>query len=273
MHFFFFDDSKQNKPGRTKMGSLVAIGGVAIKKENVNKLEKEINNICTAAGFPRDEKFKWSPGKELWMRDNLTGEYRENFYFAVLEKIKEHNGTAFVVIEDTKCSCATGAKSHEEDAVRLFLERVEIYLQRTNSDGIVISDRPGGDRKDEDKFLSNCLETIESGTTYIKPECIALNVLSANSKYIRLLQAADLITACTLAYVSGEVTFSPKIFEKIKPLFDSDKDRIGGVGLKIHPDFKYANLYHWLLGDTHFVRFNTGFPLPFAGRPYNKSPN
>lgn len=255
------------------MGSLVAIGGVAIKKENVNLLEKEINNICTSAGFPRDEKFKWSPGKELWMRNNLTRERRENFYFEVLEKIKERSGTAFVVIEDTSFKCATDAKCHEEDAVRLFLERVEIYLKRTQTDGIVISDRPGGGRKDEDKFLSNCLETIEAGTAYIKPDCIALNVLSANSKYIRLLQAADLITACTLAFVSGETTFSPKFFKKIIPLFDSEKDRIGGVGLKIHPDFKYANLYHWLLGDTHFVRFNTGVPLPLLGRPYNKSPD
>ena len=124
-----------------------------------------------------------------------------------------------------------------------------------------------------EKDLTNCLETIEAGTTYIKPDCIALNVLSANSKYIRLLQAADLVTSCTLALVSGENTFSPKVFEKIKPLFDSEKDRIGGVGLKIHPDFKYANLYHWLVGDTHFVRSNAGIPLPLSGRPYSKSPN
>jgi hypothetical protein len=51
-------------------------------------------------------------------------------------------------------------------------------------------------------------------------------------------------------------------------MFPRDFGRIGGLGLKIHPDFRYANLYHWLLGDSHFVRYQSGYPLPFKSRPY-----
>jgi len=36
----------------------------------------------------------------------------------------------------------------------------------------------------------------------------------------------------------------------------------GGRGLKIHPDLRYGNLYHWLLGDEAFVRYEGGIDLP-----------
>jgi len=80
---------------------------------------------------------------------------------------------------------------------------------------------------------------------------------------------ADVVTSCVVARVSGESTHSPPVFDLIKPLLRSDGHRIGGVGLKIHPDFVYANLYHWLLGDSHFHRFNIGFPMPLKDRPFS----
>jgi hypothetical protein len=85
---------------------------------------------------------------------------------------------------------------------------------------------------------------------------------------VRCLQAADLITASVTAFVAGENKFSPPVFAAILPLFPKDFGRIGGLGLKIHPDFRYANLYHWLLGDSHFVRHQVGSPLPFEKSPY-----
>ena len=54
----------------------------------------------------------------------------------------------------------------------------------------------------------------------------------------------------------------------MKVLLRSGSGRIGGVGLKIDPDFSYANLYHWVLGDTDFWRGNLGTPLPLNDRPY-----
>ena len=41
-----------------------------------------------------------------------------------------------------------------------------------------------------------------------------------------------------------------------------DRQRIGGVGLKIHPDLRYANLYYWLVGDDVIFKGWNGFPLP-----------
>lgn len=273
MDVFFADDARQRNPSRSGMGSLVSIGGIHVPSQAVGELEKAINNLCDDFGFPPGEEFKWSPGRELWTRDNLIGEDREEFFIRVLTLARDRGVKAIVVIEDTGYQTATGTPTAEEDITSLFLERVHRQLVKARSEGIVIVDRPGGGRADEDRFLANCLETLQSGTDYVKHDRIALNVLSTPSKLIRLLQVADVVTSCTTAAVSGEDRFSPPIFKAIKPLLYSDMRRIGGVGLKIHPDLVFVNLYHWLLGDSHFFKHTTGYPLPLQDHPYSSSPN
>jgi len=61
--------------------------------------------------------------------------------------------------------------------------------------------------------------------------------------------------------------------KSVKGLLAKKGERIGGVGLKLHPYFMYANLYHWLVGDTHFWMSGTAFPLPLACYPYSSHPN
>lgn len=271
MHFFFGDDSRQSSPTRERMGPLVAAGGVIVKAEELRCLEKELNTLCASVGFPKNEEFKWSPGRELWMRDGLKGENRQRFFLDVLELAQRHNVTATIVIEDTRCGSATDSTSHEDDVSRLLLERIHWGVPSSSPGCVVIVDRPSGGRTDEDRFLSRCLENIQSGTEYVKHDRIALNVLSAPSKLVRLLQLADLITSCTTALVSGESNYSPTIFEQIKPLLATNMTRRGGIGVKIHPDYRYANLYHWLLGDSHYQRGNLGTPYPLPNRPYSAS--
>jgi hypothetical protein len=137
---------------------------------------------------------------------------------------------------------------------------------------MVIVSQPSGDRKSENKFLATCFETLRCGTDYVKPERIVLNVLTSPPRFMRLLQLADLVTSCSIAFVGGENSFSPPVFDGIKSMLARELGRIGGVGLKIHPDIKYVNLYHWLLGDTHFVRFMMGLPLPLPGYQYSADP-
>lgn len=84
MHFFFVDDARQNSPTRPGMGPLIAIGGFHLLDSEVKKLNKEIDSICSNYGFPSNEPFKWSPGRELWVWNNLIGEKRINFYIDVL---------------------------------------------------------------------------------------------------------------------------------------------------------------------------------------------
>lgn len=100
-----------------------------------------------------------------------------------------------------------------------------------------------------------------------------MNVLSTPSKLVRLLQLADLITSCTVSYVSGEARYAPETFVHVKPLLCTQWGHIGGIGLKIHPDFLYMNLYHWLLGDAFVWKGSKKFDLPIRADPYGFSSN
>lgn len=272
MKFFIADDSRQNSPSRDKMGPLVSIGGFCCPVELIADLEKEIEQLCRRTGFPLNDEFKWSPGKELWMYDNLKYDAREDFFKNVVKLLEDHKCRTIVVISDTKCACATDAQSPERDVVNLFLERVQWNCIRSGKHGVVITDRPSGGRGEKDKFLLNCLETLQEGTDRLIPDRIALNILSSPSKFMRLLQAADLIVGCTLSVVAGARRFSPPIFEVIRPLLDSASpgNRISGVGLKIHPFLKYVNLYYWLLEEKVYWRQNSGTPLPIGTLPYSQ---
>ncbi len=270
--FFFADDARQRKPTRAGMGELVAIGGINVPAECVGEIGQQIDALCNGRGFPAGQEFKWSPGRELWMHQNLVRNERLDFFLQVIEILNQHQVIATVVIEDTTYLTATGAKTHELDAVTLFLERVDHQCERDESFGFVIVDRPSGDRGNEDAFLATCLETLQAGTRYVKPSFIAHNVLSAPSHHSRLLQAADLITSCTLSVVSGEMQYAPPVFEAIKPLLDRNGGRIGGYGLKIHPDSRYANLYHWLVNDQTFYKAFTFAEMPLSKRKYATGP-
>jgi len=271
VRFFFADESRQTKPSRSDMGALVAIGGVALASDAVRSVEHKINDLCRNAGFPSGEEFKWSPGHELWMRENLIGDERRQFFINIFRILKEYEGLLTVVIEDTACKCATDALTSEIDVTRLYLERTHSQLNRQECDGIVIVDRPVGSRADEDKFLLNCLETIQEGTEYLNPEKFAINVVSSPSKFIRLLQVADVVVGCTLSTVAGQKKYAPEIFETFRNLFDNDSRRIGGIGLKIHPDLKYINLYYWVVGDEYYVRGSKVKQLPIRGYKFFKN--
>lgn len=256
------------------MGRLVAVGGLHVPAGVVRRLERDLDELCMSSGFPigASGEFKWSPGRELWMHRGLRGEARKIFYHAALRLAREAGATAIVVVEDsTRSTAIADSGNAETDVVRMFLERAHHHLGTAQSDGIVIADRPSSNAE-EAQFLQSCLETLRSGTRYVLPERIVLNVITTSSHLVRLLQLADVITGCSVARVSGEAQYSPDVFTEIVSLFRQEFGRRGGCGLKLHPDLRYVNLYHWLLGDRDFVRYQTGVPLPLVGKPYFDSP-
>ncbi len=271
MRFVFADDSRQKDPARRGMGPLVAIGGLFVPADNLRDLEASLQAESIRAGFPPGEEFKWSPGRDSWMHQNVVGEPRREFFERILSMAEAAGCTATIVVEDTNHARATNATTPEFDVTQMFLERVTWALDPDN--GVVIVDRPGGSYKAEEKFLSECFDALEAAAEYIRPGRIAINVLCTSSHRVRLLQLADLVTGATLAFVAGEHRYSPATFERIKPMLRAELRRIGGVGVKIHPDGRYANLYHWLFADRYIVRYPTGLPLPIQNRPYFDGPD
>lgn len=276
LDIFFADDSTQGNPSRDRMGPLVGAGCIHVASEAVRDLERSLADLCAKTGFPAGDtgEFKWSPGRELWMRDNLVDEERRDFFLAALSLAGDHNVSATVVVVDSDCASAMpDSPTPAMDVTRLLLERVQWRLAKAGRTGTVVLDRPSGGRGQEDRFLRDCLETIAAGTDYVDMNRLAMNVVSTPSKLIRLLQLADLVAGASLAYIGGESVHSPPIWERLIGLLVKENGRVGGVGLKIHPLFKYANLYHWLGGDSHYQRRGVGHPLPEPTYPYGADPS
>jgi len=101
------------------------------------------------------------------MHQNLIQAQRRAFFQAVLATLRKYAVETIVVLEDVESSTATGCATATEDVVVLFLERIANRLADTQSQGIVVTDRPGGSRTKEDEFLAGCAETVQAGTRFV----------------------------------------------------------------------------------------------------------
>jgi hypothetical protein len=278
MYFVFADDAKQNNPTRERMGPLVSAGALLVDSRQLRGLETAIEKLCKQSEFPVENssksEFKWSPGPELWMRRNLVGDERERFFLSVIHCLTEADVKGIVAIDDKWFSVAncpensSGTLTHEQDATFLLFERINRFLRELREDAIIINDRPSGD---ENKFLADALEMWRKGTRFVNFDRIAINLLCTQSRFVRLLQCADLVTSCVTAYVGGENIWSPRIFAAIRPLLHSKDGRIGGYGLKFHSP-RHRNLYHWLLDDSTYHAGRTTYQLPFESSYDHRKP-
>lgn len=275
--FFFVDDSRPKPVRLPEMGDLVAVGGVYVPSEAAATLEREIEAICNAAGFPEGEVFKWSPSEKHWMRNNLVGASRKDFFQQVLQAAARCNVRAVVIAEDTQGPAAAQHEDHELDATVLFLERANGLMERLDRDGMVIVAEPRGGRKSEAHLRRSCRDMLRDGTKYANLDRLPLGVITAPFVTSRGLQLADLIVSCTAAMVTGNTKYSSHVFPDVCELLDSHGGRKGGYGLKIHSDYKYRNLYHWLLGDVFIDKGKYGrLPIPherhlYASNPYDEA--
>jgi hypothetical protein len=271
MKLFFLDDAVQRTCSRPRVGRLVAVGGIVVDATLSRQLDNAIDELCRQQyKFPEREPFKWSPNRDHWMRENLVNDRRQQFFRDVLDLAAKSGALGQVTISDSTKNLATKhADTHEMDVLVMALERFN-WILREQDIGMVVAARPSCGRSDEDKFLSKCADIITTGTNYARFGQFATNVLTMPSANSRLLQVADLVVSITTAMIAGHTTFAGPVFPSVKALLRSSFGRIGGVGVKIHPDYSYANLYHWVLGDTTFWRLNAGWALPLRDRPYFK---
>jgi hypothetical protein len=277
MEMFFADESAQRTCRRGGMGPVFGVGGVLVEESGIQPLAKALDDIAIEFGIPKGEELKWSPAKKSWIRENLTVE-RTNCYRQVLEAAANHRAKVIVVCDDTARTV------HDPDAafqicLTYLIERLNMNLEDRDSRALIVVDRPGGGKTEEDKFLSYFLRTVQEGAEYVLPNRLMLNVLTAPSDMVRHLQLADIITGVVTAMVAGNDTYAATLFPYIKPLFIMNRaGGIAGTGLKIVPDStrrdSLVNLYHWVLGDN-FLHKSGGaisYRLPAPGYPFENDP-
>lgn len=270
MDIFFADDSTQ-KAAREGMGPVVAVGGVFVTELALRPLSSAIDLIATEYGVPPGEELKWSPKKGTWIHEKLHGDARQECYAKVLKAAAEHEVRGIVICWDTGRTTLKGADAFAKCIGYLF-ERMTVHLTKRDASAIMIADRPGGGKDQEDEFLSDFLAHVQNGTQYVVPDRILLNVLTTPSHLVRHLQLADLVTGITTAMVCGQEKYAGSLFDLVRPLLITNKMKCAGAtGLKVFPD-SLINLYHWVLKED-FLHKGGGamsYKLPQADLLYAK---
>jgi len=268
MEVFFADDSQQSAR-REGIGKLVAFGGIFLDESTLRPLHASIDEIAASYGIPKGEELKWSPKNNSWIYKNLIGEARKSCYSQVLQKARDLKARAMVVVWDTG---RTGHKPEDalEKCMHYAFERIEMHLDDRKSAGIIVADKPGGGKDQEEDLLSEFLERVQSGTEYVVPKNVSLNVLTSPSHLVRQLQLADLVVGITTAMVEGQYDYAQPLFEIIRPMFIQNYYGFsGGAGLKLCPD-DLINIYHWVLKEDVYCKVakSSGISLPKSGAAY-----
>jgi len=268
MEIFFADDSTQ-RGAREGMGSVVSVDGVLVDETALRPLTAALDQLATEYKFPPGEEFKWSPRKGSWIYSNLHGEVRQECYSRALGTAADHGARAIVICWDTG---RTTLK--EQDAfnkcVGFLFERLTVHLTKRETSAIVVADRPGGGRDQETTFLHDFLEHVQTGTDYVVPDRVLMNVLTTASHLVRQLQLADLVTGISTAMVCGRLEYAAPLFPAVnRLLIRNNMGACAGTGLKLFPD-TLVNLYHWILKEQVLYRGGgaTGYRLPQSGHFY-----
>jgi hypothetical protein len=250
MQIFFADDSSQASTRRT-LERIISFGGVFVDSEALKSLTKEIDEVARRFELPFWTELKWSPRRADWIHSNLHGAARRDCYCEVLKLARDHGVRALVASWCKGRSSLSAAESFDRILDYTF-ERIGLHLMQLGTDGLIVSDRPGGGRKDEDDFLKRFFLRTKFGTGFVPPEPVLLNILTTDSKLVRLLQLADIVVGAVTAIIGGQDRYAIEPFEYIRPMLVTNAaGQIGGCGLKIAPD-RLENLYYWLLGESEY---------------------
>jgi hypothetical protein len=261
MDIFFADDSVQ-KGLRRGQGKLVGFGGIFVSDTELRGLNDDVESIARRYGVPPGVEFKWSPDRSSWIYANLVDPQRAACYTEILDAARARRARALVAVVDLGRVALTEPAALRQ-SIAFVWERIEMNLSRPQRTGLIVADRPGGGKKEEDALLDDFLAMSAVGTGYVLPKNVVLNLLTTSSHLLRHLQIADLVTGATVAAVAGS-RWAAGLFPSVRPLLIQNAlGYIGGTGLKLWP-WASLNLYYHVLGETAYTRSarRTGVGLP-----------
>lgn len=270
MRIFFGDDSSV-EGRREEMGRLVAFGGIYFEEAELGRVDADIRDVLEGLGAPEGTEIKWSLPPDNWLRRNLSDEERQGLYPTLMKICQDHGGKAIVAVIDMG-EVNLDRQDAFREAVKYVFERFDTHLSYFDDDplGLIVADRPGGGRREEEDFLGEFLEHVDHGTELVTGDRVPFNLVTTGSRFLRHVQLADIVCGVTTAMVAGAYKYAEPVFEEIKPLFiQNHMGYVGGTGLKVHPRW-LINLYHHVLGEDSYSRvaYAQTIPLPREHRPY-----
>lgn len=262
MHIAYVDDSAQ-RGRRRGQGKLVGLGAAVLAESRIKSFADDFYSCFSQFEVPHEVELKWSPdSKNDWFRANGKTNILQPLREAILDAAIANDVTALVSAWDNGAQKTMYGYDPEYWVVRFMYERIEMHLSTLKQRGVIVFDKPGGDHKDEDAWISDTRELTDIGTEYVKPDAIVAPILTAPSHHHPQLQLADLIAGASVGALAG-TKYALALLPKIKQLYLRNSwGNVGGLGVKLYPD-EVCNLYHWVFGDDMMVRRNSGVELPY----------
>jgi len=266
MRLAFIDDSQQREPPRDGLGHLLALGAVIVAEDQVAGYARDLTAIRAELGVPDDEEIKWAPNKGTFLR-GADRETVTRLRSRMLESAAAHGVRTIVVIVDHDRTYRQRTQAEVGVTILSWLyERISMHLDDIDDVGIIIADKPGGGSAQENQWLAATLELTNDGTRYVSPARIVLPVVTAHSHHVPHLQLADLVVAATTAAYAGRRA-GLDLVPLLRPLMRRHRlGHLNGAGIVQFPD--HVNLYHWVFGESVWVKKETRWELPRAGRRY-----
>lgn len=265
------DDTKQVGK-REGMGKLIALGAVVLDETHLRCFDLGVRDRFRALGVPDNEELKWSAVKDTFFRSDEGRVLLTPARKAMLEQAGLCGARAVVVVWDEGRTTKQGAAA-EAEVLKYLYERVSMLM--SGGVGMLIFDKPGGDHKDEDRWIGEHTPLFRAGTQYVANGTLVLPPITAPSHRHMHLQLADLVVGAVTAVVAGGGKYATELLPMIRPLVHTNFfGRAGGTGVKFFPD-ELVNLYRVVMGEGDFTKVSlaAGIGLPIDSYPYAEAAN
>jgi len=227
VNILFIDDSEQS--------NYVGIGGVIFHDDHLKNLVRAFTQKKASHGIPPEEEIKWSLPKNSWIAKNLTGDNRISAYSDILDLVRAFGGRLIIAVVQTDTSKQSSSEAKWK-CIEFVTERFQFYLQaHEDKKGLIIADFPASG-KEEKRLLEDYHQFLGTGTKYVKPSNVVMNLLTTESRLNPSIQLADLVVGITTGMCTPHRKYALQYWDMVKRNFHCNHNgEVMGCGLKVFP--------------------------------------
>lgn len=205
------------------------LGGVVIADEGLLPLEEAFTATLKKAGVPVEQEgldleVKWSPRRGNWIRENLSGDDREDLYCDLL-KTAFGLGCRIVAavlnwegMTDRRTRRKYSGDEARDVAYELVLERVQAHAHQVEETALVICDCEEEPETTRER-VRRTIQLVRKGSHYIKLDRIYKHVWPADSRHHAGIQIADLCMGVLGSLAAGKARYAQNYWELLQGNF------------------------------------------------------
>lgn len=222
MNIAFIDDAETHDRYWFGLGGFVMPGANLLDLEH--DFVRALKNVNVPVEDKKvDTEVKWSPGRSNWFRRNLVGDERRKLYTKLLEISIRHGGVFLSSLFYNKGITIWRHGEYRDQAYIYLLERIEQYAATSGEPMIVICDMENDFKKSRER-ISKCLNLIQNGSEYLDFNYIYRHPWAVDSKHHAGSQIADLIAGITVNIAGNQMDYAGQYKEILRGKFMNLKE-------------------------------------------------